>query len=98
MYKFKKLADQRIVELHEVNEYAQLLNISSNYLNECVKEILGVNAMQIITEQRIMRSRHELKFTNKTIKEICFDLGFSSPDYFSYFFKKHTGTAPSSLR
>ena len=98
VYKFKKLADQRIVELHEVNEYAQLLNISSNYLNECVKEILGVNAMQIITEQRIMRSRHELKFTNKTIKEICFDLGFSSPDYFSYFFKKHTGTAPSSLR
>ncbi len=98
VYKFKKLVDKRIFELHVVSEYARLLNISNSYLNECVKEILGVTAMQIITEQRIMRSRHELKFTNKSIKEICFDLGFSSPDYFSYFFKKHTGTAPSALR
>lgn len=98
VYKFKKLVDKHIFKLHEVSKYAQLLNISSSYLNECVKEILGVTAMQIITEQRIMRSRHELKFTNKTIKEICFDLGFSSPDYFSFFFKKHTGSAPSTLR
>lgn len=98
VYKFKKLVDKRVFELHEVGGYAHLLNISNSYLNECVKEILGVTAMQIITEQRIMRSRHELKFTNKSIKEIGFDLGFSSPDYFSYFFKKHTGASPSTLR
>ncbi|MBP0905738.1 helix-turn-helix domain-containing protein [Mariniflexile gromovii] len=98
VYKFKKLVDKRISEYHEVSEYARLLNISNSYLNECVKEILGVNAMQIITEQRIMRSRHELKFTNKSIKEICFEMGFASPEYFSYFFKKHTGTTPSALR
>nr|WP_241910526.1 helix-turn-helix domain-containing protein [Tamlana carrageenivorans] len=45
-----------------------------------------------------MRSRHALKLSNKSIKEISFDLGFSSPDYFSYFFKTHTTTTPSGLR
>ncbi|WP_338418074.1 helix-turn-helix domain-containing protein [Pseudotamlana carrageenivorans] len=52
----------------------------------------------IIIEQLLMRSRHALKLSNKSIKEISFDLGFSSPDYFSYFFKTHTTTTPSGLR
>ena len=45
-----------------------------------------------------MRSRHSLKFSNKSIKELSFELGFSSPDYFSYFFKTHTGITPTALR
>jgi len=98
VYKLKKLIDKWLSQYHEVNDYARLLNVSSSYLNECVNEILGVNAKSLITEQRIMRSRHELKFSDKTIKEISFEMGFSSSDYFSYFFKKHTGMTPSLLR
>ena len=98
VYKFKKLVDKRFSVNHKVSDYAEMLNVSDNYLNECIKETIGVNAKAIITEKRIMNSRHQLKFTDKTIKEICFELGFSSPDYFSYFFKKHTGITPSMLR
>ncbi|MDW7692203.1 helix-turn-helix domain-containing protein [Flammeovirgaceae bacterium SG7u.111] len=98
VYKFKKLVNQWFFEYHGVNEYAQLLNVSDKYLNECVNDILGVNAKSIITEQHVMRARHALKFTDKTVKEICFEMGFSSPDYFSYFLKKHTGMSPSMLR
>lgn len=98
VYKFKKLVDKYIFEYHEVADYANLLNISPKYLNECVKEVLFVNSKSIIIEQLLMRSRHSLKFSNKTIKEISFELGFSSPDYFSYFFKTHIGITPSSLR
>ncbi|MBC8769526.1 helix-turn-helix domain-containing protein [Arenibacter sp. BSSL-BM3] len=98
VYKFKKLVDKRFSVNHKVCDYAEMLNVSDNYLNECIKETIGVNAKAIITEKRIMSSRHQLKFTDKTIKEICYELGFSSPDYFSYFFKKHTGITPSMLR
>lgn len=86
VYKFKKLVDQWFSKYHKVSDYANLLNVSDNYLNECLKETIGVSAKAIITEKRIMNSRHQLKFTDKTIKEICFEMGFSSPDYFSYFF------------
>jgi AraC-like DNA-binding protein len=85
-------------EYHDVSDYARLLNISPKYLNECVREVLDFTAKGIIAEQLLMRSRHLLKFSDMTIKEISYDLGFSSPDYFSYFFKNHTGTSPSSLR
>ncbi len=98
VYKFKKLVDKNLSEFHQVNDYSQLLNISSKYLNECVKETLHVSAKDIITEQLLMRSRHALKFSGKAIKEISFELGFSSPDYFNYFIKSHTGNTPSAIR
>nr|WP_245224833.1 helix-turn-helix domain-containing protein [Pseudozobellia sp. WGM2] len=75
-----------------------MLHISDKYLNECVKDVLGVNAKHLIDEQLIMRSRHQLKFSDLVIKEIAFKLGFSSPDYFSSFVKKHTGITPTQLR
>ncbi|MFI1770391.1 helix-turn-helix domain-containing protein [Thalassobellus citreus] len=98
VYKFKTLVDKHILNNHEVTYYAKLLNLSPKYLNECVQEVLNVSSKSIIIEQLLMRSRHQLKFSNKSIKEISFDLGFSSPDYFSYFFKTHTGITPTSLR
>ena len=60
--------------------------------------MLGINAKSLIDEQLIMRTRHKLKFTDKSIKEVGYELGFSSPDYFSYFIKKHTGLSPSQIR
>lgn len=98
VYKFKKSIDQHISECHRVGEYAKSLNVSDKYLNECVNEILGVNAKSLIDEQLVMCSRHELKFTDKSVKEIAFELGFSSSDYFSSFCKKHMGYAPSDFR
>ncbi|MGC9356205.1 MAG: helix-turn-helix domain-containing protein [Mariniphaga sp.] len=90
--------DHYIMRYHEVGQYASILNVSDKYLNECVKDILKVNAKYLIDEQLVMRARHNLKFTDKSVKEISFDLGFSSPDYFSYFFKKQTGFSPTQLR
>ncbi|MBT8314420.1 MAG: helix-turn-helix domain-containing protein [Maribacter sp.] len=98
VYKFKRLVDEHVFKKHEVAYYAQQLNVTPKYLNECVQEVLSVSSKSIIIEQLLMRSRHELKFSNKSIKEISFELGFSSPDYFSYFFKSHVGIAPTGLR
>ena len=98
VFNYKKLIDTHYKEHHEVEYYANKLNVSSKYLNECVKDTLNTNAKSLINETRLMHARHELKFTDKTIKEISFELGFSSADYFSYFFKQYTGTSPSHLR
>lgn len=98
VYKFKGLVDKNVTENHDVSYYANLLNITPKYLNECVQEALSVSSKDIIIEQLLMRSRRELKFSNKSVKEISFSLGFSSPEYFSSFFKNHSGSTPSALR
>lgn len=98
VYSFKKLVDQNLSKHHDVQDYASMLHILTKYLGECVKEVLSVSPKQIIVEQLLIRARHEIKFSTKSLKEISFELGFSSPDYFSYFFKTHAGKAPSALR
>ena len=98
VYKFKKTLDQHLSKYHKVGRYAQLLHVSDKYLNECVNDVLGVNAKSLIEEQLVMRSRHALKFTDMTVKQIAFELGFSSPDYFSTFIKKHLKHSPSEFR
>lgn len=98
VYDYKKLISDKITTWSEVKDYAKYLNISEKYLNECVKSVLSVNAKQLIIEQLLMKSRRALKFSDSSIKEISFDLGFSSPDYFSNFFKKHTGLTPTNFR
>jgi AraC-like DNA-binding protein len=89
VYKFKKLVDKLFSVNHKVSDYAEMLHVSDNYLSECIKETLGVNAKAIITEKRIMTSRHTLKFTDKSIKEICFELDFP-PLIISVIFSKST--------
>lgn len=96
--KFKELVDQHVESKHKVSDYAAMMNISPKYLNQVVKEVMGVTAKTVIQEQLTIRARRELKFTNESIKEIAFKLGFSEPFHFSSYFKKQTGTSPSNFR
>ncbi|MFA5574337.1 MAG: helix-turn-helix domain-containing protein [Brumimicrobium sp.] len=98
VHNFRKALDKFYAECHQVAGYAERLNISEKYLNECVKEVLQVNAKKLIVYTLIAHAQRALKFSDKTVKEISYDLGFTSPDYFSYFFKKHTGMTPTQLR
>lgn len=98
VYRYKKLLFKKVHEMHDVAEYARMLSISPKYLNECVQDTLGYTAKYAIIEQLVMRSRRELKFSDKAIKEIAYELGFSSPEYFSAFCKKHLGKTPSAYR
>ncbi len=98
VYKFKQTLDQQYTQNHQVQAYADCLHVSSKYLNACVQKVLGRNAKHLIEEKLIMSARHLLKFSDYPIKEIAFRLGFSSPDYFSYFLKKHTQRSPSQTR
>jgi len=83
---------------HKVSDYAKMMNISTKYLSQVVKEVLGVTAKSVIDEQLVIHARRELKFSNCSIKEIAYSLGFSDPFHFSNYFKKQNGCSPSEYR
>jgi AraC family transcriptional regulator, transcriptional activator of pobA len=95
---FKHLVSRHFTRVHHVSDYAGMMNISPKYLNQVVKEVLGVTAKDVIHEQLIIQARRELKFSSQSIKEIAFDLGFSEPFHFSNYFKKHVGCSPTEYR
>ncbi len=96
--RFKHLVSQNLDTSHRVSDYAELMHISPKYLNKIVKEVMGVTAKSIISEQLLIRSTRELKFTNSSVKVIASQLGFSEPEHFSNFFKKYVGCSPLTYR
>lgn len=96
--RFKHLVSQNLETFHQVSDYAQLMHLSPKYLNNVVKEVMGVTAKYVISEQLLIRSCRDLKFSNLSIKEISIQLGFSEPEHFSNFFKKNMGYSPLAYR
>lgn len=86
---------QEKVDLHQLAMDHQL---SYAYLRKMFKKYTGISPHQYHLEMKIMGARELILTTDKSIKEISFELGFESIYYFSRLFKKKTGMNPSELR
>jgi AraC family transcriptional activator of pobA len=96
--KFKQLIEEHYKENLSVKDYAALLSITPNHLNETVKNIMGRTASELIDEKMIIEIKKLLLHTDLTASEVAFTLNFSDQSYFSRFFKKHTGYTPGEFR
>jgi AraC family transcriptional regulator, transcriptional activator of pobA len=96
--RFKVLLQRDYKKEKKVAHYASELNITSRRLTEMTEYVLGKTAKNIIIEKVITEFKKTLAFTNSTISEISFDLGFSDEGNFSNFVKKHTGKNPSEMK
>jgi len=83
---------------HSTSYYAKELNIHPNYLNFVVKNESGQNALKHIHNYIIKIAKSQLMQTKLSIKEISYNLHFTSPNNFSSFFKKQTGLTPLQYR
>lgn len=95
---FKALLDENYKKWHKVNEYANALHITSDYLNVAVKSLTGKTAKEHIQSRIITAAKRLLRFSSFTNKVIAYELGFSEPANFSQFFKKCTGMSPTVFR
>lgn len=77
-----------------VNWLAQQLNISPTHLTNLFKQYFKVTASCYIEQKKIEAMIDELKNTNKTLKEVREEFGFTNHSYFIQFFKKNTGLTP----
>ena len=96
--KLKKLLDIKIRECQRVEDYADFLKISRAHLNNISKKAFGLPVSVIIKERLLTEVKRDLLFSNKSIKEICFEMNFSDVSNFIRFFKKHTGCNPNEYR
>lgn len=86
------------LQLKTAQHYADILNVHVNYLNRAVKETTGKSTTSHITERVITESKALLNYTDWSIAEVAYALGFDYPTYFNNFFKKQTGTNPKAFR
>jgi len=87
---FKDLVEKNHNKWHQVQSYAEALNVTPNYLNEVIKLSLNIPAKEFIQNRLVLEAKRMILFTDKSSKEIGFDLGFNDPAHFSKFFKSNT--------
>jgi AraC family transcriptional regulator, transcriptional activator of pobA len=88
---FKDVVEKQYKTWHQVKYYAEALYVSPNYLNEVIKSATNISAKDFIQHRLILEAKRMIIFTDKSSKEIGFDLGFEDPSHFSKFFKSNTG-------
>lgn len=96
--KFQSLVEDPETTDHTVAAVARLLSVTPTHLSRSVKAVTGRTASEVLMDQLLLRSKRKLAFTDQSVSDIAFDLGFSSPSYFSRFFSAQTGETPRNFR
>jgi AraC-like DNA-binding protein len=97
-HNFKNLLQLHIFTRRTVSEYADLLCVTPDHLNRCVKQITGKKAKELITDMVLLEACVLLKQTGLSISEIAFQLSFANPSHFVRLFKGHNGLTPLDYR
>lgn len=91
MRKFLFLLEKNYTQKRMVADYAAELVVTPNYLNEVIKKISGFPASHHIQQRIVLEAKRQAAFSNVTMKEIAYNLGFDDTAHFSKFFKNISG-------
>lgn len=96
--RFNLLVENHYRQYHQVQDYANLLNKSPKTLSNLFALYNNKTPLQVIKERIALEAKRLLQYTDKTSKEIAFELGFEDPANFSRFFKQQTGLPPGDFK
>jgi len=96
--RFRALLERQEGAALSVSAHAARLAVTPAHLNRTVKAVTGRTAGALIHDRVLLAAKRNLVFTDQSIAEIAFALGFSSPSYFTRFFSAQTGETPRGFR
>jgi len=94
---FKLVVETHLTEQPSINTIAEKLALTTNSLYRIVKEYSGISPKDFLTNRLMIEAQRKLHYSNLSVKELAYELGFNDPDYFSRLFKKCTGKTVSEV-
>jgi YesN/AraC family two-component response regulator len=91
VHSFNEALEKHFRKKKMVADYADILFISSNYLNMIIKEETGHSAGYHIRQRIALEAKKMALYSANNMKEIAYHLGFPDSTHFSKFFKATTG-------
>lgn len=84
--------------LPTVQYLSEQLNVSSGYLSDMLRSLIGQNAQQYIHEKLVEKAKEKLSTTDSSVSAIGYELGFEHSQSFNKFFKQKTRQSPLEFR
>ena len=81
-----------------IREVAEYLRLSESYLSRLFKKEMGISFSQYILNLKIDKAKNLLRFSEYSIGEITYYLGFSNESHFIQTFQKRVGETPNRYR
>ena len=78
-------------------ELARIVGINEYKLKKGFKEVFNTTVFGYLSDFRLEQARHQLH-GEKSITEIAYELGYSSPQHFSFAFRKKFGVSPKAVK
>ncbi len=96
MTKFRKLIEERLIDTDlNVDEIGKNLGLSRVQLYRKIKSLTNYAPNELVRIIRLKAAEQLLINSEKTISEIAYDTGFSSPSYFTKCFKEYFNESPT---
>jgi len=90
--------DRAYAEPLDVRAVAAVAHLSPAHFSRCFRAVFGESPHRYLQRRRVERSMFLLRESDRTVTDICFDVGFSSVGTFSRTFREIVGQAPSVYR
>jgi AraC-like DNA-binding protein len=89
---------EHINENFTLNELSNLYRYSPSRFSSLFKQKTGYAPIDYFIQMKMQKATQHLDFTDQSIKQISFDMGFDDPYYFSRRFSKVIGMSPTKYR
>lgn len=81
-----------------VSYYARLQNLTTRYFSSIIKGVSGNTPLYWINIAVAAEAKRLMRNSKMSIKEIAYKLNFTSPTFFTRWFREFTGETPSQYR
>lgn len=96
--RFRGLVEERFREREPVDCYASRLGVSPTTLRVACARVAGMAPAEILNARTFLEAKRALCYSNQSVAEIAYTLGFVDPAYFTRAFTRNAGHSPRRFR
>ncbi|WP_088184573.1 helix-turn-helix domain-containing protein [Sphingobium sp. Z007] len=96
--RLRERIEQRFRQREPVADHAKALGASLTALRQACAQIAGTSPAQMLDDRALLEARRLLLYSQLSVADIAYAIGFEDPAYFSRFFTRHIGQPPRAYR
>lgn len=98
VFHFRKLVEERMCDSSlNVEDLGRDLGMSRVQLYRKLKSLTNFSPVELLRQMRLKKAASLLATSERTVAEIAYEVGFSSPSYFTKCYKEEYGESPTDF-